>query len=151
MYRDKLCNELEGLARFNTCPKYVKDALSLIKELIEDNEYLKTQLTATEARYESRKESDLEEVLELRLKVEELTEENERSQKYNAVLIEDNHILATEFKEITIADTVRKMQERLKQYIDVGKYRPATEICFSELDVANIIDRIAKEMIGDER
>ena len=62
-----------------------KDALALInsyeqriKELTEDNEYLKTQITATEARYESRKESDLEEVLGLRLKVEELTEENER-------------------------------------------------------------------------
>ena len=35
-----------------------------IKELGEDNEYLKTQLTATEARYESRKESDLEEAYE---------------------------------------------------------------------------------------
>jgi hypothetical protein len=48
------------------------------------------------------------------------------------------------------ADTVRKMQERIKQYIDVGHYRSPTEICFSELDVANIIDRIAKEMLeGD--
>ena len=52
-----------------------------IKELTEDNEYLKTQLTATEARYESRKESDIAEKLELRLKVEELTKENGSWQK----------------------------------------------------------------------
>ena len=52
-----------------------------------------------------------------------------------------------------IADTVREMQERLKQYIDVGHYRSPTEICFSELDVANIIDKIAQEMLEckDER
>lgn len=44
---------------------------------------------------------------------------------------------------------LREMQERLKQYIDVGHYRPATEICLSELAVANIIDQIAKEMIDN--
>ena len=54
------------------------DALAFIRELTEDNEYLKTALTACEARYESRKESGLEELLELRLEVEELAEENER-------------------------------------------------------------------------
>ncbi len=101
-------------------------------------------------------------------KIKELTEENERlkleyvgfeagakqfiekMRKSNAVLIEDNHILETEFKDKVKADTVRKMQERLKQYIDVGHYRSPTEICFSELDVANIIDRITKEMLESE-
>ena len=39
--------------------------------------------------------------------INELTEENER-------LREDNHILATEFKDKIISDTVRKMQERLE-------------------------------------
>ena len=48
------------------------------------------------------------------------------------------------------SDTVKAMQERLKQYIDVGHYRSPTEVCFSELDVANIIDKITKEMC-DER
>ena len=119
-----------------------KDALSLIKELTEDNEYLKTQLTAAEARYESRKESDLEEVLELRLKVEELTEENER-------LREDNEIKSQKRANIfEIANAfergrtngVRKMQERLK------------EKAFSVPTVYNsyfgrMIDQIAKEML----
>jgi hypothetical protein len=61
------------------------------------------------------------------------------------------NLLKAEAQEVPIkaarADTVRKMQERIKQYIDVGHYRSPTEICFSELDVANIIDRIAKEML----
>ena len=61
------------------------------KELTEDNEYLKTQLTATESRYESRKESDIAEMLELRLYVEELTEENERLRAENARYEAENH------------------------------------------------------------
>jgi hypothetical protein len=55
------------------------------------------------------------------------------------------------YLENSKTNTVRKMQERLKQYIDVGHYRPPTEICFSELDVANIIDQIAKEMLEGEK
>jgi hypothetical protein len=64
-------------------------------------------------------------------------------------LFEENKRLAAE-NERLIADTVRKMQERIKQYIDVGHYRSPTEICFSELDVANIIRKIAKEMLEGE-
>ena len=62
---------------------------------------------------------------------------------------QEEYILST-VMVAPIADTVRKMRERLKQYIDVGHYRSPTEICFSELDVANIIDQITKEMLeGD--
>ena len=82
--RDEIIKALECLvdnySENGSYSTYVtlRDALALIKELTDDNEYLKTALTASEARYESRKESYLEEVLELRLKVDELTEENER-------------------------------------------------------------------------
>ena len=72
-------------------------------------------------------------------KNKELTSENER------IGIENFNLICklSRIKE----DTVREFAERLKQYIDVGHYRPPTEICFSELDVANIIDKIEKEML----
>ena len=102
------------------------NTLSLIKELAEDNEYLKTALTACEARYDSRKESDLEEVLELRLKVDELTEENEglRADK-------------------GYAQGVRDFAERVKNYYRhmTSKALPAT--------VEYYIDQIEKEMLND--
>jgi len=31
--------------------------------------------------------------------------------------------------------------DRLKSYIDCGHLRPPTEVCFSELDVCNMIDK----------
>lgn len=48
------------------------------KELIEENERLNLALLATTERSESRKEADISEILELRLKVDELSKENER-------------------------------------------------------------------------
>ena len=54
------------------------EALALIKELIEENERLNLALLATTERSESRKEADISEILELRLKVDELSKENER-------------------------------------------------------------------------
>ena len=83
-------------------------------------------------------------VSELKAKIEEL-EKGElcKAFTFNKKTIDN---IYTEAK----ADTVKKMQERLKQYIDVGHYREPTEKCFSELDVANIIDRIAKEMLEEQ-
>lgn len=46
-------------------------------------------------------------------------------------------------------DGIKDFAERIISYIDVGHLRPATEICFSELDVQRIVERIAKEMVGD--
>lgn len=63
-------------------------------------------------------------------------------------LFEENKMLTAENERLR-ADTVRKMQERVESYIDVGHYRPPTEICFSELDVVNIIRKIAKEMLEE--
>ena len=73
--------------------------------------------------------------------------------KYIKELTEENEKLARSCTELeqkcacVRADTVRKMQERLLEYIDVGHYREPTEKCFSELDVANIIKRIANELL----
>lgn len=53
-------------------------ALALIKELIEENDRLKLSLSATTERSESRKEADISEILELRLKVNEFSEEIDR-------------------------------------------------------------------------
>lgn len=50
-------------------------------------------------------------------------------------------------RNIARTDTVKKMQERVESYIDVGHYRSSTELCFSESDVVNIIRKIAKEML----
>ena len=41
--REQIIKELEGVAKFTTCPSYIKAALSLIKELNEENEDLKAQ------------------------------------------------------------------------------------------------------------
>ena len=82
--------------------------------------------------------------------IKELTEENEKLKAQKYYIHSDGRIEMIPTVESVRADTVRQMQERLKQYIDVGHYRPATEICLSELAVANIIDQIAKEMLDND-
>ena len=168
--------------KYLECSSLTLNALSLIKELTEDNEYLKTALTDCEARYDSRKESDLEEVLELRLKVDELTEENERLEKVlveqsaeNVMLIGENkrlkeRVLAENHlrhqaeemlangMSVVKTDTVRKMQERLKEApIKVGLPLLGLQTKDEVEDYANglilqmrdAIDQIAKEMLDD--
>lgn len=140
--------ETEYNELYEICESYRTDLHATRTELTrvqEDNEYLKTQVTATEARYESRKESDLEEVLELRLKVEELTEENERVKL-------DVEVCGAELSRYTEnivqmakqdrADTVRKMQERLKA--ECNKYLLHSTITIM---LHHHIDKIAKEML----
>ena len=113
-----------------------KDILCYIKELTEDNEYLKTQLTATEARAESRKESDIAEILELRTKVEELTEENER---LKAAGFETVDYAIDKIRE-TRADTVRIMREKMKEAFKHHTYN--CRGC-----IIGKVDQIAKEML----
>jgi hypothetical protein len=148
----------------------VIDAIALInsqeqriKELAEENERLRLK-DAENAESAFR---DTAVILGLQQRLKKTTEENERWKKRSVVLLgEDGSFQVINLTEERLghpdpvgepgecglsrkckADTVRKMQERIKQYIDVGHYRSPTEICFSELDVANIIDRIAKEML----
>lgn len=142
-----------------------KDALALIKELTEENEYLKTQLTATEARCESRKESDLEEVLRLRIEVEELTEENKVRKGLNSMLDNELRRLGEENERLRAeneiksqkranifeianafergrADGARKMHSAIKERCIKGGIYPAF--------VKSTIDQIAKEMLEGE-
>ena len=105
------------------------------KELTEENERL--------TRLANLRQRDLDNANDLLFKAED---EIERLMREKTAL----ECIVSTARNQAKADTVRKMRERLKQYIDVGHYRSPTEICFSELDVANIIDQITKEMLeGD--
>jgi FtsZ-binding cell division protein ZapB len=113
----------------------MKNALSLIKELTEENESL-TETVKVRGETIEKLQFDVTDISEDNRK---LTEENERLAKHNAVLIEDNHILATEFKKITIADTVQKIVERLEDFAtDEGMVHIGT------------VRKITEEMIGDK-
>lgn len=48
------------------------------------------------------------------------------------------------------AEAIKEFADRIIKYIDVGHLRPPTEICLSDLDVRQIIEKIAKEMVGIE-
>ena len=126
------------------------------KRLTEDNEYLKTQLTATEARYESRKESDLEEVLGLRLRVEELTEENERLRTaprtdISIVRLSRGNGKTSHIREVARikmdavrAEAVRQMKDKLR--MEIERFGKPNGFITKET-VFWFIDQIAKEML----
>jgi hypothetical protein len=78
--------------------------------------------------------------------IKELTEENERLRKHNAVLIEDNHILSSECIPMAKADTVRKMQERLEKCLSDNP----SLFTQQRYIVVDVIDQIAKEMLEGE-
>lgn len=48
------------------------------------------------------------------------------------------------------AEAIKEFVDRMLSYIDVGHLRPPTEICFSDLDVRQIVEKIANEMVGTE-
>ena len=62
--------------------------------------------------------------------------------------------IATDLNKQIRADiksqSVKEFAERLKKYMDIGHLRPSSEICFSELMVAKLIDNFLKEMVGEE-
>ena len=156
-------NKQENYSEASCMVCHMRDALALIKELAEDNEYLKTALTACEARYDSRKESDLEEVLELRLKVDELIEEKEKLCNLTDELLrekrelwEENTRLVVEnerlrvSKGIAIFASPTHMAEYIKLGLAVhfGTYTENDPVKIK--DVLGLIDQVAKEML-DER
>ena len=122
---ENACLKGESLnGKIHTCeicfPNTVKNALSLIKELTEENEAWQKQLIATE-------EKSGKAYYELACEVEDLRAIAEQYQK--------------QFEEAK-ADTIRKMQERLKKAFNFGHTILEKSIC-------DIIDQIAKEMLEE--
>ena len=75
----------------------------------------------------------------------ELTEENERlKEKADRNFNNLKAVLEERSENTIVADTVRKMQERLKEYLD-DFYNSGEDAL---LDVPDLIDQIAKEMMG---
>lgn len=68
-----------------------------------------------------------------------------RLQKYDEERDIALHARLTEKARI---EAVKEFAERVKNYIDVGHLRPPTEICFSDLAVVKMIDKLTKEMVG---
>ena len=71
--------------------------------------------------------------------IKELAEENERLQKHNAVLIEDNHILSSECIPKAKSDTVWKYHDKVEELIN----------CADDVNPVSYWqnDQIAKEML----
>ena len=97
------------------------DALALIKELTEKVENYRNELG------------------EVRVALAEANNDKKKLSEENESLKEDNHILATEFKDNIIADTVWKMHSLIKERCIKGGIYPAF--------VAGVIDQVAKEML----
>ena len=117
------------------------EALSLIKELTEENDRLSTAL----AEYEHKTNIRISEEYVHNEAYEELREENERLKlevSLRNLLIADAPVRFEEMK----ADTVKKMQESIKNRLtETYGDLPHTN-CF-----INAVDRIAKEMLeGDD-
>lgn len=121
---------------FGNCySNLAKDALSLIKELTEENEKLLTAL----ANYDRQTDVRIAEEYYTVEAYEELREENERLRAEVSVkkkLLDK----CVDLEDRVRADTVRKMQERLKKAFNFGHTILEKSIC-------DIIDHIAKEML----
>ena len=142
---EQIKKELEGLAKFRTCPEYIKNALALINsqeqrikelteelvkcytdkaKLTEENAYIKhieLEAMRSEANY-------------YKMHSTELAEENERLRDTAYRL--ESEVLREK------ADTVRKMQERLKKWFGDDLQR-----VYSNYNIHRYIDGIAKEML----
>ena len=75
--------------------------------------------------------------------IDRLTTENERVKTKIYKMAIDKALA-----EKARVEAIKEFADRIIGYIDVGRLRPPTEICFSELDVQHIVERIAKEMVG---
>lgn len=168
-------SELEGFAKFRTCPEYIKDALALItlqEQRIVDLEtrlrhlfQSKTIVEYDEVDIHTKKyvkdihslDASIEYLAgECRVKFKRLTEENERlknsitfqvvmpDEKMEEIKAECLERVALDVKECR-ADTVRKMQERLRKEAYPFPCAIGTEYAVPYCK----IDQIAKEMLEE--
>lgn len=104
------------------------DALTVVKELTEERTDHITMLLAKD------------------VEISNLTEENER---LKARVLEESHLrhqteeMLANGMDVVRADTVRKMQERLKQFFG--------GTCQSDVTLRIIFDKIAKEMLEGDK
>ena len=146
LFIDDMPTELHfGFKRTAKFREFLKDALSLIKKLTEENEKLHASCTeferkcaslndenerlrAENAKYEAENHAEFNKWLKL----------EEATKRHHAELFEDAKIAVKE-------DTVRKMQERLT--LEFNRFHKSN---FITPEVRQwIIDHIAKEMIGE--
>lgn len=143
--------------------------ISSIKEYINSQEQkikeLENRLKECENGYKGTNFLDRCKLHDAEEKVRKLTEENERLRVENK-LLESQYESMYDSVESTLraeiadcgtpckwcegkikADTVRKMQERLKEYLD-DFYNSGEDAL---LDVSDLIDQIAKEMLEDKQ
>lgn len=131
-----------GITDHESNRKQFADALALIKQLTQAHEMLSESYDHLE------KTKD-----ELLAERSRLTEENERLKKDNEYILMQHAFQRrpsgdcwNDVIEKAKADTVREMQSRLAQYI--GTYTDKSFVYVSAM--FKLIDKIAKEMIGDE-
>ena len=162
-------SELEGLAKFHTCPEYIKDALALINS----QEQRIKELTKERNKVSEKGAENLTRLEEAHLKLEaenlKLTEENERLRADKKELINENEELKNQlqeeiseedidlFDEFTKllhegirnakADTVRKYREKLyRELASLG-----VKDKFNKAFFLTKADQIAKEMLEGEK
>lgn len=129
-----ICAECPNVDLVDCFRQMQKNALSLIKELTKEVEGLKQCLEHEHASF-------IETFGEWNDKCEKLTEENERLKDNFIKQTIENIRLLIENQEIK-ADTVRKMQERLR----AEKFH---HMNFGDLVYLEDIDRISKELLAD--
>ena len=158
------CNECPRLGKLPCQEPLMKDAISLINELTKEAENYKSvaeyQQSSNMSRGFELREKDRENNRLIR-EIDRLTEENERlkSVEFTCAFIKPHKVLECPiFDEIerTKADTVKKMQERLKEKIHESVYQywnKGDGGYYLAEDVDDDIDQIAKEMLEgtDER
>lgn len=135
-------SELEGLVNFLTCPEYIKDALALINS--QEQRIGAQDMIISELRQRTEKaEHDADRYAR---KIKELTEDNERVSAENDELCDNIACLEID-KENAERRTVRKMQERLKERLDISVDGYSTNEVINT--IFDTIDQIAKEMLDD--
>ena len=147
------CSDCPFINDSQECADADKNVLVVLKSQEQKIKKLTEENAEVKANWQKLKDSNESNCEECRAEFAKLTEENEGLTASNKILVNNNANLEFELAhtydslEDAKADTVRKMQERLKKdlFYKCGDMN-YTETC----DARRLIDQIAKEML-DER
>lgn len=93
----------------------------------------------------------LKDILDLikrqKAEIERLNANYEKLQLKYENKVNDNKFLKRKNKEAE-SEAIKELENRLYSYLGVGHLRPPTEVCFSEIAVKQMIERVIKEMMG---